>query len=325
MGNREYYDVLGVPRDATADQIKSAYRKMARKYHPDVSKSPDAAEKFKEATEAYEVLCDPEKRKTYDRFGHAGPGGPFGGRQPRWAGTGGQRVSFSFGDIFGRGGSGFMNMGLQDILDALRGGGSGRSARREARGADSEYHLTLDFLQAVRGTSTRLRISRPQPGGGTQQETIEVGIPPGVHEGSRVRVRGKGQMAGGAAGDLYIQIHVRPHEWFWREGDDVYVHVPISIAEAALGAKVDVPTIDGIGTVTIPPGTASSKRLRLRGKGVKRKGREPGDQYVVIEIVPPRQLGEQQRELLRRFGELDAADPRAECPWRQDRSGHPGA
>jgi curved DNA-binding protein len=316
MARRDYYEVLGVPRSADADQIKSAYRKLARKYHPDVNKSAGAPDKFKEATEAYEALSDPEKRKMYDRFGHAAPGGPFGAKQTRWAGGGQQRVSFKFGDFFG-GGSGFAGMSLDDILDALRGGGGSRrsSRRRPRRGADSEHDLTLDFLQAVRGTTARVRVARPQPDGGDRRETIEVKIPPGVREGSRVRVRGQGQEGSRSAGDLYMVLHVRPHPYFRREGDDIYVHVPVSLAEAALGAKVDVPTLDGIGTVTIPPGTASSKRLRLRGKGVARPGKPPGDQYVVIEIVPPKRLTGRQEELLRQLQELDSPSPRAECPW----------
>jgi DnaJ-class molecular chaperone len=142
-----------------------------------------------------------------------------------------------------------------------------------------------------------------------------VRIPPGVREGSKVRVRGKGQVAPGGSGDLYIRVHVRPHEYFRREGDDIYVHVPISLGEAALGGKVDVPTIDGMTTVTIPPGTASSKRLRLRGKGIARAGASRGDQYVIIEIVPPRQLTDRHRELLEELERLSPESPRSECPW----------
>jgi len=328
MAKRDYYETLGVKRGASADEIKSAYRKQARKYHPDANKAPDAAGKFREATEAYEVLSDGEKRAKYDRFGHAGPagasaGGP--GRRGR-AGAGGG-VSFDFGDLFGGGGgsSGFMGMSLDDILDALRGGRGARGgrsgrqrARRPRRGGDTESHLTLEFLQAVHGTTTRLRMTRSDEAGGTHEETIEVKIPAGVQEGSKVRVRGKGQLGGAGPGDLYIHVHVRPHPYFRREGDDVYVHVPISIAEAALGAKVDVPTLDGTSRVTIPPGTSSSKRLRLRGKGVGRAGKAPGDEYVVIEIVPPTRLDERQQRLIEEFARLDHDDPRARCPWSKD-------
>jgi len=315
MAKRDYYDVLGVKRGAADDEIKAAYRRMARKYHPDVNKSADASEKFREATEAYEVLSDPQKRKTYDRFGHAGPG-PFAGAG---RGPAGQGVSFNFRDIFGGGGSGFMGMSLEDILEALGGGGRPRGRRRRRkprRGADTSSHLTLEFLQAVRGTTTRVRISRFDPDGKRHEETIDVKIPPGVQDGSKVRVRGKGELGPGGPGDLYITVHVRPHAYFRREGDDIYVHVPISITEAALGAKVDVPTLDGMSTVKVPPGTGGSRRLRLRGKGVQRTGKAPGDEYVVIRIVPPTGLTDRQRELLEELKALDPADPRAECPWR---------
>ncbi|MGB2819863.1 MAG: J domain-containing protein, partial [Phycisphaerae bacterium] len=230
-----------------------------------------------------------------------------------------QGVSFNFRDIFGGGGSssGFMGMSLEDILESLR-GGRARRRRKPRRGADTESHLTLEFLQAVDGTTTRIRVSRVDADDRRHEETIDVKIPPGVREGSKVRVRGKGQMGPDGSGDLYITVHVRAHPYFRREGDDIYVHLPISITEAALGAKVDVPTLDGTSTVKVPAGTASSKRLRLRGKGVKRNGRTPGDEYVVIEIVPPKDPGDRQKELLEELAGLDPADPRAGCPWTQD-------
>jgi DnaJ-class molecular chaperone len=325
MAKRDYYDVLGVKRGAPADEIRSAYRKLARKYHPDANKAPGAAEKFREATEAYDVLSDAEKRKAYDQYGHAGPGAGFGAGYPGAgpAGRGGQGVTFDFGDIFGGGGrgggSGFAGMSLDDILQAL-GGGQRRGRRREPRGpqrgSDSETHVTLDFLQAVRGTSTRIRISRQAPDESTRQETIEVKIPPGVKDGSRIRVRGKGGLGEGPPGDLYIVVDVRPHEYFRREGDDIYVSVPISITEAALGAKVDVPTLDGTSTVTVPPGTGSGRKLRLRGKGVPRGQVQAGDLYVVIQIAPPPSLGEREKQLLAELHGLLAHDPRANCPWR---------
>ena len=321
MAERDYYDVLGVKRDATAAQVKSAYRRLVRKHHPDVDGSPEATEKFKEATAAYEVLSDAEKRKVYDQFGHAGAAGPFAGADGRGRGPQGGGFSFNLGDLFGGGGSGFMGMGLDEILQALRGGGRGgqRRAQRKApkaqRGADTESRLTLDFIEAVRGTVTRIRIVRHGPDGKPREETLDVKIPPGVQEGSKIRVRSKGRLGPGEPGDLYIVVQIRPHAFFRREGDDVYVKVPITIAEAALGAKVDVPTLDGISTVTIPAGTASSKRLRLQGKGVRRGGKAAGDQYVTIEIVPPKSLSVRQKQLLAEFAEADSFDPRQECPW----------
>lgn len=322
MAKRDYYDVLGVGRDASEAQVKSAYRRLARKYHPDVNKSPDAADKFREATEAYEVLSDPERRKVYDRFGHAGPHGRFGGpggRAYTWPGSRVEGVGFE--DFFRRPSEGqsFFRMSLDDILGALRGGvKSGRRARRKSssprRGADMEHHITLDFMAAIHGTTARLRLQRDRGAA----ETIDVKIPPGVREGSRVRVRGKGSSGSGAAGgDLYIVTHVRAHRYFRREGDDIYVDLPISIAEAALGAKVDVPTIDGLTTVTIPPGTSGARRLRLKGKGVKgARGKAPGDQYVVVRIAPPKKLSERGARLLQEFQKSEKYDPRANVPWK---------
>ena len=325
MAKRDFYEVLGVKRSAAVDEIKSAYRKLARKYHPDANKAPGAAAKFNEATEAYDVLSDATKRKTYDRYGHAGPGAGFGPGYPGagQAERGGQGAGFDFSEFFGGGGrgggTGFAGMSLDDILQAL-GGGQRRGRRREPRapqrGSDSETHLTLDFLQAIAGTSTRIRISRQAPDGSEQQETIEVKIPPGVKDGSKIRVRGKGGLGAGSPGDLYIIVDVRPHEYFRREGDDIYVSVPISITEAALGAKVDVPTLDGTSTVTVPPGTGGGRKLRLRGKGVHRREAQAGDLYVVIQIVPPPSLGEREKQLLTELHSLLACDPRANCPWR---------
>jgi DnaJ-class molecular chaperone len=328
MAERDYYEVLGVKRNASADEIRSAYRKLARKYHPDANKAAGATEKFREATRAYDVLSDVEKRRMYDQYGHAGPGAGFGAGYPgAGAGPGprgGQGVPFDFSEMFGGqgAGGGFAGMSLDDILQALGGGARRSRGRREQqqrapqRGADSETHVPLDFIQAIRGTSARIRISRPAPDGTTQQETIEVKIPPGVKDGSKIRVRGKGGLGEGTAGDLYIIVDVGGHPYFRREGDDIHVTVPISITEAALGAKVDVPTLDGLTTVTVPPGTAGGRKLRLRGKGVARGAGERGDLYVLIQIVPPPSLSEREKQLL---GELQSSmsfDPRASCPWR---------
>lgn len=325
MAKRDYYEVLGVKRDATDAQIKSAYRKLARKFHPDVNKAADASEKFREATEAYDVVSDPQKRKAYDQFGHAGPAAGFGGPGP-----GGQAYSYggggggpgpggavNFEDILagmgGRGG-GFNGMSLQDIMEALGGGGRGhRRPRAAQRGGDAEYEMTLDFLQAVRGATTTLRLEHPDG----SVETITVKIPPGVHEGSRIRLRDKGEQGPGGPGDLYIVTHVADHPYFRRQGDDLYVEVPIGIDEAALGAAVDVPTLDGTSKVKIPPGTGSGTKLRLRGKGVQAAGGSgPGDQYVTIKIVAPKELSPRGAELLRDFQQAEKFDPRAGVPWK---------
>ena len=326
MAKRDYYEVLGVARNATADQIKSAYRKSARKYHPDVNKAADAPAKFREATEAYDALSDDKKRKLYDQFGHAGMGaggaGPGGGRPggpQSYTWTGGPGEGINFEEMFGGGGgaSNFGGMGLEDILDALRGGGARRGGRRSAAPPappqDLEYHLTLDFVQAVQGVTTSVRLQLPTG----QMETISVKIPPGVQEGSKVRVRGKGVPGMGGAGDLYIIVHVTEHPYFRRENDDIHVDLPVSITEAALGAKVDVPTIDGMTTITVPPGSSTGRQLRLRSKGVaKRSSTDRGDQYVHLKVMVPPSLSPRGQELLKELAQVEKYDPRKDVGWR---------
>ncbi len=318
MAKRDYYEVLGIKRDANEAQIRSAYRKLARKFHPDVNKAPGAADKFKEATEAYEVLSDAQKRGMYDQFGHAGPNnGPSPGGEAtyNWHGRPGGGAAVGFEEILGGFGGGLSGLSLEEILQSLGGGRRGARAQARSMGADLESHLTLDFLDAVRGTTTSLRLQRPEASGGS--ESITVRIPPGVSEGGRVRIRGKGADGAAARGDLYIVLHIREHPYFRREGDDIYVDVPIGLAEAALGAKVDVPTVDGMTTVTIPPGSPSGRHLRLRGKGVASPdGSRRGDQYAVIRIVPPPKLSSRGAELLRDFNAAERFDPRANAPWK---------
>jgi DnaJ-class molecular chaperone len=256
----------------------------------------------------------------YNQFGHAGPQGPAGapgGRTYTWT-SGGAPVDFE--EIFGGGSSGFGGMGLDEILEALSGGhrGPSRRAAPPRRGSDAEYDLALDFMEAIRGTTATLRIRAPDSKTG---ETINVKIPPGVREGSRIRVRGKGQPGPAGRGDLYIVTHVRDHPYFRREGDDIYVDLPVSIAEAALGATIDVPTIDGMTRVKVPPGTSSSVHLRLKRKGAPCRtgggGKDSrGDQYVVIRIVAPSTLSPQGRELLRKLQDTEKLDPRESVPWK---------
>jgi len=322
---RDFYDVLGVKKGATAAQIKSAYRKLARKYHPDVNKASDATEKFQEATEAYGVLSDDKKRQTYDQFGMAAfTQGAAGGPPPGWGGgrggpgMGGQRVNINFADIFGGagggGGGGFAGMGLDEILEALGGGAPRRSARGRRpgpapKGQDVEYRVMLDFLQGIRGTELSLKVD---------SQNISVKIPAGVKDGQKIRLRGKGHPGHGGNGDLLIECKIRKHLYFHREGHNITVEVPISITEAALGAKVDVPTIDGITTVTVPAGVASGRRLRLKEKGVLPAGKDKtrGDQYVTLKIVPPEKLSKEGRELLEKFDKKNHYDPRADAPWK---------
>lgn len=332
MAKRDYYEVLGVPKGASIDEIKKAYRKIAVKYHPD--RNPDdkeAEEKFKEATEAYEVLSDPEKRKMYDQFGHAGPGGGFGGAGAQSTGwsNGGQTVNFEdfFGGAGPRGGggrggagSGFMRMSLDEIMDALRGGGRGgtrtrRRPRSAARGQDVQHDLQLHFVEAIHGTTKTLKIAQG-PGGSEGAETIDIKIPPGVKDGQKIRVKGKGQTGPGGQGDLYIVCHVRAHPFFRREGNDIHVDVPISVTESVLGGKVDVPTLDGLTTVTVPPGTPSGRKLRLRGQGVEGRDGDRGDQYVAIKVVPPSDISDEGKELIEKFSEVTQHDPRSDAPWK---------
>ncbi len=320
MDKRDYYDVLGVAKNASADHIRSAYRKLARKYHPDVNKAGDAASKFKEATEAYEVLSDSEKRAKYDQFGHAGPGMPFGaGQAPggartyTWTGRPGEGFGgpggVNFEEIFG-GGQGFAGMSLDEILESLGGAARrGRRGRGRPQPQDVEYEVTLDFMQAVQGATLSLRVQ----GANGQEETINVKIPAGVDEGSKVRVRGKGA----AGGDLYLVTHIRTHPYFRREGGDIYVDLPIGITEAALGAKVDVPTLEGMTTLTVPPGSSSGRKLRLREKGIATAGSAArGDQYVVLKVVVPPSVSPKAGELLKEFDRAQPFDPRANVPWK---------
>jgi len=312
MSKRDYYEVLGVSRGASEADIKRAYRKLARKNHPDVNKAPDALDKFKEATEAYEVLSDSEKRQMYDQFGHAGaprmgPGSGGGGFQDFFSGGFG-------GGSGGGGGGGFMGMGLDDILQALRGkmpGGQRRRPRRAKPDLNIQQRVRLEFLQAALGTTVPVVLTRSDGGG---KETIEVKIPPGVTNGAKIRVRGKGSSHQGAQGDLYILVSVNPHPYFIVNGSDITVDVPISLTEAALGAKVDVPTIDGMTTVTIPPGTSSGQRLRLKGKGLPTKSGR-GDQFVLVKITVGKHISAKGRKLLEEYQACEQPNARKDCPW----------
>jgi DnaJ-class molecular chaperone len=327
---RDYYEILGVQRSAGVDEIKKAYRKLARKYHPDVNKEPDADKKFREATEAYEVLSDAEKRKIYDQFGHAGlegsafggqgagAGSPGSGQGYRWSGTtGGRNVDFE--EIFGH--SDFMHMGLDEILRNLGGAGGRRRShrtRRPQRGANLQSDVTLDFLQAARGDTISLQMHKPGQAQG-QTETLRVKIPAGVKDGSKIRLKGKGGSGPAGPGDLLITTHVRPHPYFQREGNDLFVEVPISITEAALGTSIEVPTLEGTSTIRVPAGSSSSRQIRLRGKGIAPAKGDPGDLYVKLSILPPPAdtLTQEQKDALKRFQEEVDFDPRSQAPWRK--------
>lgn len=285
----DFYQVLGVSKNSSEAELKKAYRKLSRENHPD-SKPNDkaAAEKFKQVQEAYSVLSDSEKRQKYDRFGHAAfQGGGRGGGSP----FGGGQVDLS--DLFGGGGGGF------DFGD-LFGGGGGRRAARSRKGQDVETTIDVPFTTAAEGGSYSLTINTSG-----KPEQITARIPAGVDSGSVIRLSGQGHpgMGGGPNGDLMVKIRVAPHPYFRRDGANLLVDVPISLTEAALGAKVDVPTLsEGLVTVTVPAGSASGTRLRLRGKGIiNRKTNEPGDLYAILQIVVPKNLDDRSRELLEEF------------------------
>ncbi len=297
---RDLYKVLGVARDVDADALKKAYRKLARRHHPDVNPGDKAAEeKFKEISEAYDVLSDATKRRNYDEFGEVSLQGGFDAEQAR-------RAREAFGARFGGGagpGAGYgtytseepFEFGdLDDLLGRFGFGGRGASGRAAGlRGSDLEASLELDFLEAAKGGEKRLTLSLPGADGRPKTETLTVRIPPGVADGGRIRLRGKGApgLGGGPAGDLWATVRVRPHPVFRREGRDVFVDVPVTIVEAIRGAKIEVPTLDGRATVTVPPGTDSGRKLRLRGKGIPDPaGGAPGDLYVLIQIRVPKQL-----------------------------------
>jgi molecular chaperone DnaJ len=345
---RDYYDVLGVARSASSDEIRSAYRKLARQYHPDVNKEPDAEANFKEINESYEVLSNGEKRAAYDRFGHAGTQGGFGG----FSGGFGDFGSI-FEDLFGMGGQ------------------TRQTQRGPRRGADLRVGVTLSFEEAVFGCDREVDVTRlescthcfgsgAEPGtnplrcpqcNGTgevqrRQQSIfgtiltsttcsrcnglgevittpciecqgrkqvqatrrlSVAVPAGVDDGTQIRLAGEGNhgLAGGPAGNLYVALTVQPHTVFQRRDNDIIMELPINIAQAALGAEIEVPTLDGMETLVVPPGTQHGKVLRLKGKGVPhlRRSERRGDQLVIVDVAVPTQLNARQKKLLEELGE----------------------
>ncbi len=296
---RDPYDILGVPRSATPEQIREAHRKLAKKFHPDLNKTAEAGAKFKEIQEAYDLLSDAQKRSQFDQFGHAGPsmGGAPGGAQGGWGNVDASTFEEIFGDFMGGG--------------ARRAGGRRGGARA---GEDLESRITVDFMTAALGGVRHVSLeSNGQP------ISLDVRIPPGIESGGDLRLRGKGGegMGGGPSGDLVLHISVAPHPWFRREGLDVIVEVPISIAECALGTSVEVPLLEGTATLRVPAGTASGKRLRLKGKGVAAKG-STGDLYAMIRVEAPKTLNDEDRAALERMKATEP-DPRADAPWNAKR------
>jgi curved DNA-binding protein len=284
----DFYKLLGVSRGASKVEIKKAYRKLSRENHPDAK--PDdkaAAEKFGEVQNAWDVLSDDEKRAKYDQFGHAAferGGSPFQQRGP-----------VDLGDIFGGGGFDF-----GDLF-----GGGGRRARRPMKGQDVQASIDIAFTTAAEGGSHELSLG---------PKRIDVRIPPGITSGQAIRLRGQGHPGsnGGPDGDVLVSVKVAPHPWFRREGRNLLIDVPVTMTEAALGAKVDVPTLtEGTVSLTVPAGSSSGTKLRLRGKGIPdRKTGERGDQLVVLKIAVPKELDDRSRELLEEFAERAVGNPR---------------
>ncbi|MER6151623.1 J domain-containing protein [Streptomyces hirsutus] len=312
---RDFYEVLGVPRTADKDEIQRAYRTLARRYHPDVNKDPQAEERFKDLNEAYSVLSDPKTRARYDRFGEdfrkipedfdervaAGAGGGF--RARRSAGAGGPRVRYAtgFGDDFGAEG-----IDIEDLLGSMFGAGA---ARGGVPGADQEAELPLTVEEAYRGGRRTVTLAGPTG----QPRRYEVDVPPGVTDGQRIRLAGEGGRGSGdgSAGDLYLRVRIQPHPQFRLDGRDMYVQLPVTPWEAALGATVPVSTPSGAtAKVTVPAGSSSGRRLRLRGEGMPNPRGANGDLYAELRIMVPPTLGDRERELFEELAAVSSFDPR---------------
>src|SRR5581483_8794273 len=318
MAKRDYYEILGVNRDASDEEIKKAYRKLAMKYHPDRNPDkPKAEEQFKEVKEAYQILSDAGKRAAYDQYGHAGVDASAAGMGAGAAGAGFGGFADAFSDIFG------------DIF------GAGRTRSNVYRGADLRYNLEISLEEAARGTETRIRIpameqcdtchgSGAKPGtepvtcpacGGAgrlkRQKTLSVKIPAGVDEGDRIRLSGEGEAGvnGGPAGDLYVVIHIRPHEVFTREGSNLHCEMPVSFTRAALGGEIEIPTLDGYAKIKVPAETQTGKVFRLRGKGIKGvRSNTYGDLLCHVVVETPVNLTNRQKELLMELEEINQRD-----------------
>ncbi len=321
-GQKDLYTTLGVARDAGQDAIKKAYRRIARKNHPDVNPGDTRAEeRFKAASEAYEMLSDPEKRKNYDEFGDAALNPNFDAAAARRSygafGGGGRGGPCGGGSPFGGapGGSPFGDMG--DLFGDLFGGGGrgGPGMRRGRKGEDLETTLQLSFEEAAKGGERQISVGRPTASGGRRAEVVTVRIPAGVSDGGRIRLPGKGGegLGGGPPGDLFARIKVGKHPLFTREGRDLHLDLPITVTEAVLGARIEVPTLEGGVTLSIPPHTDSGKKLRLREKGIPnpKRGGKPGDLYVTVQISVPRELDDEAKKKLEALSAFDPPDIRA--------------
>jgi curved DNA-binding protein len=309
VGYHDYYEALGVPRDAGADDIRTAYRKLAREFHPDLNKAPGADDRFKEVAEAYEVLRDPEKREAYDRLGRNWRAGEDVSGAQGFPGGGYRDVHVDFGD-----GSDF-----SDFFENLFGAGSRAGGARRGgqgfgagfgvpmRGADHEAVLDLTLEEAAAGGKRHITLG--------DGRDYDVNVPSGVRDGQRIRLAGEGGpgVDGGPSGDLFLRARIAPHPRFRVDGRDLHVDLPVTPSEAALGALVSVPTLKGTARVRVPAGSSSGRRLRLRGEGLPTSGGEHGDLFARVQIMVPKELDERQRELYEQLAAASRADPREEA------------
>jgi curved DNA-binding protein len=305
---KDYYKTLGVPKNASTEDIKRAYRKLARQYHPDVNKKPDAEKRFKEVNEAHEVLTDPEKRKRYDtvgpeweQFAHGRARSGSGGFQYVYTGQPGENpfgddasgFSDFFRTLFGQAANG----GFADADDVF-GRSRTRTRSRARQGEDVEGEVEVTLPEAYRGIEHVIQISREN---GEPPRRLTVKIPPGVRDGQRIRLAGQGSrgVSGGSPGDAYLRVRVKPHPFFTRDGDDLRVELPVAMHEAILGGEVTVPTLKGRVALRIPPETQNGRTIRLAGQGMPRQGGGHGDLYSTVKVVMPTKLSEKERELAR--------------------------
>lgn len=297
MEFKDYYNTLDVSRDAKPDDIKRAYRRLARKYHPDVSKEPDAEERFKEVAEAYEVLKDPEKRKAYDQFGKDWKAGQDFRPPPGW------QQQYSFDEDSFAGGEAFSDF-FESLFGHARGGFAGREhpfGGGRAAGSDREVAISIPLEDSYHGATRNFRIEMPEADAEgrytTRRRELKVKIPKGVTEGQRIRIEGQGGkgLGGARPGDLYLRVAFKPHGQFQPKGRDIHMTLPVEPWQSALGRTVKVPTLGGTVDVKIPPGSNSGKRLRLKGRGLP--GKPPGDQYVELQIRVPDSLDAETRSL----------------------------
>lgn len=296
MKYTDYYKILGVNRNASKAEIKKAYRRLARKFHPDVSKASNAEARFKEIGEAYEVLKDPDKRTAYDRLG------------ANWKAGQDFRPPSGWQDNFGGDSAGFPGSGFSDFFDSLFGDGFGRARQGSgdafrSKGADQQASIEIDLVDAYRGTRKNLRLDSGRK--------LDVKIPAGVTQGQRIRLAGQAstRLGHGLPGDLYLELKIRPHAQFRLEERDVYLDVPITPWEAALGARIQIPTLGGRVDIRVPAGSTSGRTLRLKGRGLP--GRPAGNQYVVLHIATPPADSADAREFYRRMQQELPFNPRA--------------